>query len=117
MAVRPKRIEIKKAEGHLTIAWDDGFRCRYPLDGLRAACPCASCVGGHEHMGKPGSPDMLEIPLVDNRASRLVDAEIVGNYALQLTWMDGHKFGIYRWEYLRQLCPDPQPIEAEDPVG
>ncbi len=57
-------------------------------------------------MGKPGSPDMLEIPVMDSRATELVDAELVGNYALQLLWKDGHKYGIYRWEYLRQLCPE-----------
>jgi len=117
MSLRPKRIEVKKAEGLLTIEWSDGVRCRYPLAGLRAACPCASCVGGHENMGQPGSPDMLEIPLVDSRLTRLVDAEIVGNYALQLTWMDGHKFGIYRWEYLRQLCPQPEPVDSDAADG
>ncbi len=28
----------------------------------------------------------------------------VGNYAVQLTFSDGHKSGIYSWEYLRELC-------------
>lgn len=105
MAYRPKDIQVRKSEGVLIIDWEDGLRCEYPLPGLRAACPCASCQGGHENMGKPGSPDMLEIPLIDTRATQLVDAQLVGNYALQLSWKDGHNFGIYRWEYLRQLCP------------
>jgi DUF971 family protein len=56
-------------------------------------------------MGGPGSPEMLEIPIIDARTTRLIDAEIVGNYALQLNWQDGHNSGIYRWDYLRQLCP------------
>lgn len=108
MTLRPRNIQVKKGEGKLVIDWNDGVRCEYPLAGLRSACPCASCVGGHENMGKPGSPDMLEIPLMDSRASQLQDANLVGNYALQLTWMDGHSYGIYRWEYLRELCPEDE---------
>jgi DUF971 family protein len=30
---------------------------------------------------------------------------MVGNYALQPSWDDGHSTGIYTWEYLRYLCP------------
>lgn len=104
--LKPKKIQAKKGEGILFIEWEDGQRCEYPLSGLRAACPCAECRGGHENMGGPGSPDMLEIPVIDARATRLIDAEIVGNYALQLNWQDGHSSGIYRWDYLRQLCPE-----------
>ncbi len=48
---------------------------------------------------------MLEIPLVSMEATRLESVEVIGNYALQLVWGDGHKFGIYTWEYLRQLSP------------
>ncbi len=31
--------------------------------------------------------------------------ERVGNYALQLVWKDGHNYGIYSWELLRDMCP------------
>lgn len=30
----------------------------------------------------------------------------VGNYAIQPVWSDGHSYGIFSWEYLRQLCPE-----------
>jgi DUF971 family protein len=56
-------------------------------------------------MGGPGSPDMLEIPLQRAESSELVALEPVGNYAIQPFWKDGHSYGIYNWEYLRQLCP------------
>ncbi len=29
--------------------------------------------------------------------------EIVGGYALQLFWLDGHNSGIYSYDYLRKL--------------
>ncbi len=28
----------------------------------------------------------------------------IGNYALKLTWGDGHDVGIFTWEHLRELC-------------
>lgn len=34
----------------------------------------------------------------------LREIERVGNYALGLTWGDGHSTGIYTWRHLRALC-------------
>ncbi len=56
-------------------------------------------------MGKAGTPHMLELPMVESRSSELVSMEMVGNYAVQLVWKDGHSHGIYTWELLRQMCP------------
>ncbi len=105
MTPRPSKISASRSKGTLIIEWEDGHHSEYPLAGLRAACPCAECRGGHEGMGKGGSPDMLEIPLVPTGSIELESMEGVGNYALQLVWKDGHSYGIYTWEYLRQLCP------------
>jgi DUF971 family protein len=106
MVVRPKRIEVSRTKGILTIEWADGSSCDYPLSGLRAACPCAECRGGHENMGKPGSPEMLEIPVINKASTELERLDKVGNYAIQLYWKDGHSYGIYSWQYLRELCPE-----------
>jgi DUF971 family protein len=89
----------------LAIEWDDGHQSEYPLAGLRAACPCAQCKGGHEHMGDAGSPEMLQQPLPPGAVGELAGLEQVGSYALQPVWKDGHSYGIYSWDYLRQLCP------------
>ena len=32
------------------------------------------------------------------------DVEIVGRYALNFRWSDGHQTGIYSFRYLRELC-------------
>lgn len=101
---RPTRITASRSQRVLRIEWQDGDSCEYPFDGLRAACPCAECRGGHEGMGGPGSPDLLEIPLTSKQSAELEQIEPVGHYAIQLIWKDGHSFGIYTWEYLRQLC-------------
>ena len=96
---------MSRSRGLLILDWEDGHHSEYPLAGLRAACPCAECRGGHAGMGAPGSPDMLEIPLRPAQSAELVSLEMVGNYALQPLWKDGHGYGIFSWSYLRALCP------------
>ena len=112
MSSRPKRIAISQSKKLLTIEWENGVFCEFPLAGLRAACPCAECRGGHENMGKPGSPEMLEISIINKASSELDRVEQVGNYAIQLFWKDGHSFGIYTWQYLGELCPTNQEESA-----
>jgi len=36
---------------------------------------------------------------------KVVDAQLVGNYALKIVWSDGHDSGIYSFRYLRDICP------------
>jgi DUF971 family protein len=33
----------------------------------------------------------------------------VGNYALKITWSDGHNSGLYTWPHLRRLCEEGLP--------
>lgn len=105
MVQRPKKIQVSKSKATLKIEWEDGIESEYPLSGLRSACPCAECRGGHENMATRGSPDMLLIPLQDGRSTVLERVDPVGNYAIQLVWEDGHSYGIYSWEFLRDLDP------------
>jgi DUF971 family protein len=107
--MRPSRVAASRSRGVLILDWDDGTRSEIPLRGLRVACPCAECRGGHAAMGGPGSPDMLERPLPAGWSAELQSVEAVGNYALQPVWSDGHSYGIYSWEYLRELSPGGLP--------
>lgn len=103
-AVRPAGITLNKTEGYLEITWNDGQVCQYPLSHLREACPCVECRGGHQFMSSQYDPKNL-LELKPKRSYRMADLQIVGNYAIQPTWDDGHSTGIYAWEYLRRLCP------------
>ena len=103
--MRPKSVEASKSRGELFIRWEDDHESRYPLAGLRAACPCAECRGGHEAMGQPVTPELMTSRAVEGTAGELVSLEAVGNYALLPVWADGHRYGIYSWEMLRRLCP------------
>jgi len=115
MSVKPKAIRASRSKAVLEIDWEDGHQSVFPLRGLRAACPCAECRGGHAGMGAPGSPGMLDLPMVETRSAELVSMAHVGNYALQLVWKDGHDYGIYTWELLREMCPcgEHGPRESE----
>ncbi len=102
---QPANITIDRPHQLLIIDWSDGAHCEYPLPGLRFICPCASCRGGHENMGLPIDPADLHKSPPPPASSEVVDAQIVGHYALQITWADGHNAGIYPWTMLRPLCP------------
>jgi DUF971 family protein len=107
---RPTGITLDKTAGRLVITWNDGATCRYPLSNLREACPCVECRGGHENMGKHTDPDNI-LSLAPSRSYSIDTVELVGNYALQPFWTDGHHTGIYTWEYLKRLCV-PEPTET-----
>ena len=104
--MRPISITLDRSRQLLIIPWDDGHMSEYPLSGLREACPCVECRGGHENMGRPPDPNvLLLIPLAPTKSYQIAKLVPVGNYALQPEWNDGHHSGIYTWAYLRGLCP------------
>ena len=114
----PTRLHLKKDE-RLEIDWADGHRCVYTVAYLRSMCPCAQCKlvreGRDPHQlspaGPPAKKPLLTI-LPGNYAQPLaaVSAEMVGNYALRIDWSDAHGSGIYSFQYLREICP--QPVDA-----
>ncbi len=98
-----KPTSIKQIPGDmLTISWDNNEVHTIPLKLLRKECPCAECKGEtilmHHYEGiKTEGP---ETP----RKYELKSLEIVGTYAIQPTWGDGHATGIFPWDYLYRLC-------------
>lgn len=105
-SLRPQNLTVDRQSGTLEIIWRDGHRSLYPLAGLRAACPCAECRGGHEAMSQPLPRSLLHTRPAGSVELR--DAFLVGHYALGIAWADGHDSGIYTWPLLRGLCPCAQ---------
>lgn len=103
-AIRPTNIDVDRKAGEVRITWGNGRVCAYPLNHLREACPCAECRGGHERMGREFDPAHI-LALTPSRTYELENLELVGNYALQFFWDDGHHAGIFAWDYLYRLCP------------
>ena len=78
----------------LSVLWDDGQRNDFDVRDLRLACRCALCV--EEMSGRPLLDPKTVRPDVTPRT-----ITGVGNYAIQVSWSDGHSAGIYSFEYLR----------------
>ncbi len=104
----PTSITADRKKREMTVVWNDGHTSVYPFGLLRAACPCASCRGGHEKMKAEPDEDVFERVLPDSPQTRMVKVEGVGSYAILFEWEDGHNYGIYNWYYLRALCPCPE---------
>jgi len=104
MAHVPTKIKLDAGNDTLSILWADGHSSVYSYRDLRDHCPCAACKegGGAHH-----SPS-TSLPLLGVKALKPERAELVGRYALQIFWNDGHSSGIYSFDYMRSLCPCPQ---------
>jgi DUF971 family protein len=51
------------------------------------------------------NPEIFKLPPEDSPATNIERIEPVGSYAISIQWEDGHYYGIYKWDYLRSLCP------------
>lgn len=98
----PADLKIKLKSQELRITWRDGQVVSYPLAYLRGQCPCATCRTERE------KKTLLPILSIDpSQQIRVVDAKLMGSYAIQLVWSDGHDTGIFDYTYLRSLPPPP----------
>ena len=82
----------------ITFVWDDDHKSVYPARDLRLACRCAQCI--EEMTGKP-----LLDPQTVPTSVRARAINLVGNYACNIDWSDGHSAGIYNFRSLRADCP------------
>lgn len=98
----PVSINADRGAGMLSIAWADGHRSDYGAERLRLLCPCAFCRG---EAGRPGWLDTN--PTLTPEQSQIVGAKLVGQYAIAMTWADGHDTGYYTYASLRDGCPCP----------
>jgi DUF971 family protein len=99
--VRLEPVNIQQIGDELAIAWNDGAESFLQLEMLRRACPCAACGGEPDVMGNFSSRDG-GITYTD-KSFQLLGFDLVGGYAVQPRWVDGHSSGIYSFTYLRRL--------------
>lgn len=89
----PERIEVDDGRV-LILSWPDGAVTRVAAASLRAACECAACLG----------PEGTASWMGDAAKIRILDARVVGAYAVNFTFgPDHHGTGIYPFERLRRL--------------
>ena len=101
MRLAPEDIQL--AGDELAIRWNDGQESYLPLPRLRRACPCASCCGEPDALGHVDKPHVSYDPV---RSFQLRSYGMVGGYAFQPVWGDGHSTGLFPFGLLRHLGAD-----------
>jgi len=87
---------IEESDSAISIKWSDDAETQYTAPQLRRSCPCATCVNewtGEKILDKASISDDLTFGHIS----------IVGRYALNFHFSDGHDTGIFSFKYLRDL--------------
>lgn len=100
------KVHVKTGAG-VDITWADGHSSHFDFPFLRDHCPCATC---NEERAKKESLAAMNLPTspllpMYKPKPRAQAASQVGNYAIQISFNDGHSTGIFSYDYLRTLCP------------
>lgn len=99
----PVEIRVLRADKRVEIDFDDGARFSLSGEYLRVSSPSAE-VQGH-------GPSTRNLP-GGKRDVAVIQAEPVGNYAVRLTFDDGHSSGLFTWDYLHDLGREAEPRMA-----
>jgi DUF971 family protein len=108
--LRKKPTEVKihvKSGAGVDITWADGHASHFDYPYLRDHCPCATCNderGKKDKMAEMNLPASPLLPMYKPKA-KATAATQVGNYAIQISFNDGHSTGIFSYDYLRTICP------------
>ena len=93
-------VNIQLIGQEVAIVWDDGVETYFSFERLRAASPSASNIGERDILGNQyGGGGAKSFPGV-----QVLGWERVGNYALRFDFSDGHRTGLYSFDYLRTLA-------------
>jgi ATP-binding protein involved in chromosome partitioning len=93
-AVKPPKLSTNTAGDVLSVTFEDGHTHTLSAEMLRVMSPSAE-VQGH-------SPDQ-RVTLGKKRNVKIKEMQPVGNYAVKLSFDDGHNTGLFTWPYLDQL--------------
>ena len=99
----PTEIRLKKDRQHLTISFDDGGELSFDAEFLRVHSPSAE-VQGH-------SPEQRRI-VPGKRNVTITAIDPIGNYAVRITFDDGHNTGLFSWDYFRTLAANQDALWA-----
>jgi prepilin-type processing-associated H-X9-DG protein len=107
---KPTSVKVHVSNGTgVDVTWADGHASHYEFAYLREECPCATCNDAREKkaaLGEMASPlkSSPALPMFKSKP-RAHAATQVGNYAIQISFTDGHSTGIYSYDHLRNICP------------
>ncbi|MDF1755987.1 MAG: DUF971 domain-containing protein [Verrucomicrobiales bacterium] len=84
----------------VAIKWEDDSEGYIAMDRLRALSPSAETQGERDLLGNPISGDQKG---KDFSGVTVTGWAPVGGYAIQFSFSDGHKTGLYTFEYLKEI--------------
>jgi DUF971 family protein len=94
----PEPVQIiEENDSEISIKWSDELETMYRASDMRRACPCAGCINewtGEKMLDDRNIPDDLTFEHIS----------IVGRYALNFHFSDGHDTGIFSFALLRKLA-------------
>ncbi|CAI8368092.1 DUF971 domain-containing protein [Porticoccaceae bacterium] len=90
----PSRIVVSEKKDALNMQYQGDVRFNLPAEYLRVFSPSAE-VRGHGR-----GQEVLQIGKRDVLIKAIAKS---GNYAIQITFDDGHDSGIFTWDYLFEL--------------
>ena len=90
----PTEIKLHQKSRQMEISFSDGQRFELSYEFLRVYSPSAE-VQGHG----PGQ----EVLQTGKREVGITGIEMVGHYAVQPNFSDGHNTGLFAWHYLYKL--------------
>ncbi|WOH64301.1 DUF971 domain-containing protein [Bradyrhizobium sp. BWA-3-5] len=93
MNVQPIQVELRENKTALALTWLDCGTRLLEAATLRRASRAASEIRWQIEGIELAIPPGLDVSAI----------ETIGNYALRLSFLDGHDRGIYPWSYLREL--------------
>lgn len=100
----PTEIRLRKDRTALIVRFDDGVDHELPAEMLRVLSPSAE-VQGHSAEQRQTVPGKADVAIT------AVDP--VGNYAVRLTFSDGHNTGLFSWTYLRRVGDERAKLWAD----
>jgi DUF971 family protein len=101
---RATEIKLRQRSRVLEVSFEDGSRFELPFEFLRVHSPSAE-VQGH-------SPEQRVLVLGKQNVG-VQAVEPVGQYAVKLSFDDGHDTGLYTWKYLYQLGAQREQLWSE----
>lgn len=91
----PTELRRSADKTQLHVTWDNGSQTTLTAATLRTESPSAEVQGHHPSEKKT---------VVPPANLTITNLEPVGNYAVRITFSDGHRTGLYTWDYLATLA-------------
>lgn len=92
-------VNVQAVGNEIAIKWSDDSEDFYAMDKLRQFSPSAETQGERDLLGQQiGGSDRT-----DYSGVTATSWEQVGGYAILFHFSDGHRTGIYSYEYLKDL--------------